>query len=211
MKRILVCFAVSQEAAPFKPALGVHVLVTGMGASNVELGLPCALDRERPDAVFTCGFAGALDPVLPVGALLGATGDSRLGGIMEDADVLLRRFHCADRIAVTAAEKRVLHALTGCDAVEMESGHIQRLCRLRSIPCATIRTISDAAGDDLPLDFNRLLDSRQRLSPLRLAAAILRRPSSIAGLVRLGRHSKLAARNLALALSHITADALRLP
>ncbi len=211
MKRILVCFAVSQEAAPFKPLPGVSVLVTGMGAANVRRLLPPVLDRERPDAVFTCGFAGALDPALPIGAVLGETTDALLTELLEQADVLLRRFLCADRVAVTAAEKSRLHAETECDAVEMESGIIHDLCRQRALPCATVRAISDTADDDLPLDFNQLVDERQRLSALRLAGAILRRPWVIPGLMRLGRHSGLAARNLAHALGRITAAALARP
>ena len=83
--------------------------------------------------------------------------------------------------------------------------------RQRALPCATVRAISDTANDDLPLDFNQLVDERQRLSALRLAGAILRRPWAIPGLMRLGRHSGLAARNLADALGRITAAALANP
>ena len=211
MKRVLVCFAVSQEAAPFKPLGAVSVLVTGMGAANVHRLLPTVLDRERPDAVFTCGFAGALDPALPIGSVLGDTNDTQLTSLLEEADVLLRRFHCADHVAVTAAEKRDLRSKTLCDAVEMESGVIHDLCRQRALPCATVRAISDTANDDLPLDFNQLVDERQRLSALRLAGAILRRPWAIPGLMRLGRHSGLAAHNLAHSLARITAAALVKP
>ncbi len=211
MKRVLVCFAVSQEAAPFKPLPGVSILVTGMGAANVRRLLPPFLDRERPAAVFTCGFAGALDPALPIGSVLGETTDAQLTSLLEEADVLLRRFHCADHVAVTAAGKRDLRSKTLCDAVEMESGIIHDLCRQRALPCATVRAISDTANDDLPLDFNQLVDERQRLSALRLAGAILRRPWTIPGLMRLGRHSGLAARNLAHALGRITAAALAKP
>lgn len=211
MKRVLVCFAVSQEAAPFKPLAGVSVLVTGMGAANVRRLLPTVLDRERPDAVFTCGFAGALDPALPIGSVLGETNDVQLTSLLEEADVLLRRFHCADHVAGTTAEKGDLRSKTLCDAVEMESGIIHDLCRQRALPCATVRAISDAANGDLPLDFNLLVDEQQRLSSMRLAGAILRRPRSIPGLIRLGRHSSLAARNLAHSLARITAGALARP
>ena len=211
MKRILVCFAVSQEAAPFEPLPGVSVLVTGMGAANVHRLLPPVLDRERPDAVFTCGFAGALDPALPIGSVLGETHDAQLTLLLEEADVPLRRFHCADHVAVTAHEKKKLQVESGCDAVEMESGFIHDLCRQRTLPCATVRAVSDTANDDLPLDFNQLVDEQQRLSALRLAGAILRRPWVIPGLMRLGRHSGLAARNLSYSLGRITAAALARP
>lgn len=208
MKRILVCFAVKQEAAPFKPPAGVTVLVTGMGAANVCSTLPTTLDRIKPGAVLTCGFAGALDPSFPIGLVLGESDDPNLQILLKTADVLPRRFLCADKIAVTAAQKEVLWRSTGCDAVEMESGIIHQLCRDRAIACATVRAISDTALEDLPLDFNRLVDSRLHLSPWRLAAAIASNPASVPSLIKLGRNSHTAAKNLAVALAKITSKAI---
>lgn len=203
MKRVLVCFAVKQEAAPFKPSKGVFMLLTGMGEFNVRRVLPEVLESSRPDVVLTCGFAGALNPILPIGTVLGETFDPSLAKILEAAKIQLRRFHCSDRIAITASEKNALFTETGCDAVEMESGIIHRICRENRIPCATVRAISDTASEDLPLDFNRLLDFRHRLSPWRLTRAILCQPSSILKLLRLGQRSNLAAKNLARSLTLI--------
>lgn len=203
MKRLLVCFAVKQESAPFKPPAGVSVLVTGMGAANVRSTLPMALERVKPDAVFTCGFAGALDPSLPIGFVLGETADPTLQSVLAEADVPLRRFLCADKIAITAAQKASLWKSSGCDAVEMESGIVHQICRERSIACATVRVISDTALENLPLDFNQLLNSRLQLSPWRLAGAIASNPSSIPGLIRLGRNSGTAADRLASTLNSI--------
>jgi adenosylhomocysteine nucleosidase len=85
----------------------------------------------------------------------------------------------------------------GADAVEMESGAIHTICRERGVSCATVRAISDTAGDDLPFDFNEL--AKADLSPDygKLAAAVLKNPSKIPALLRLQKNCNLAAQRLA--------------
>src|SRR5262249_27593009 len=155
-----VCFALPGEANPFrKRALkssAVRVLVTGMGRRNTEQTLTAALQESRPAFVLTCGLAGALDPALALNTGLFETTDVALQARLRSAGLRSARFHCADRIAVTATEKTKLRRETGADAVEMESGCIHRLCRQHGVRCATVRVISDTANEDLPLDFNAL-------------------------------------------------------
>ena len=201
----LVCFALPDEARPFRKLARAHphaeILVTGMGARNAERVLRARLAGPRPALVLTCGFAGGLNPALPpltllfspdapvaVHAALLATG-ARPGA-----------FHCAPRVVTTAAEKRALFAETNGDAVEMESGVIQKICGEKGIPCVTLRVISDAANEDLPLDFNRLTTAEQNLDFLKLAVVIARAPSKIPALLALGKRTAAAAKTLAHAL-----------
>jgi adenosylhomocysteine nucleosidase len=107
------------------------------------------------------------------------------------------RFHCSTRVAITVEEKRALRQATGADAVEMESSIIRAICRAHGIPSATIRVISDAADEDLPLDFNALLTSEQELNYPKLVLTLLSSPSKIPALLRLQRQTQLAARRLA--------------
>ncbi|HXD52976.1 MAG TPA: hypothetical protein VN689_13840 [Burkholderiales bacterium] len=196
---MLVCFAVPQEARPFSRDChrgDVRVLVSGMGARNAERAVRAALDEQRPSAVFTCGFAGALDPKLVIGDVIFETADINLASLFKQAGAKGVRFHCADRVAVTAREKSDLRQRTGADAVEMESGVIQKLCEHAGIPCATVRAVSDIAAEDLPLDFNALLTPDQNLSAPKLALAILKRPHAIPALMRLGKNSSQAAKQL---------------
>jgi nucleoside phosphorylase len=107
------------------------------------------------------------------------------------------RFYTSDVVAVTATEKARLRAASGADAVEMESDVIMARCRKSGIPCATVRVIADPAGEDLPVDFNRLMTTGGALLPLRLLGALVRSPSAVPRLIRLWKQSRNAARNLA--------------
>jgi adenosylhomocysteine nucleosidase len=213
----LVCFAVGTEAAPFRrrQPSGTQVVVTGMGAANALRGIAAAVDRHRPGRVVTCGFAGGLVPGVPRGTVLfdldddGASDAGPMrgwAGRLRAVGARSGRIHCAARVAVTLEDKRRLHAQTGADAVEMESGVIRAFCRERGIPSATVRVVSDAADEPLPVDFNGLLTADHRLHPGRLLATIVRSPRVIGGLLRLGRHTREAAVRLADVLVAVLAE-----
>lgn len=199
---VLVCFAVEQEARPFRRRIGatasVQTLVTGMGRHNTAAALEAALDLGRPALVLTCGFAGGLDPGLVSGTVLFDAGpEAALQNKLAAAGAHSARFHCADRVTATAVEKRRLREATGADAVEMESAVVREICRQRNVPSATVRVILDGAAEDLPLDFNALMTPRQTISGRKLAFALLRAPGRIRGLLRLQKESAAAAEKLA--------------
>lgn len=202
MAGLLITFAVKEEAVPFQRRLAVRrdlrVAITGMGRRNAERVIREALEMERINLVLTCGFAGGLNPDLPVGAIVYSVDDDfPLTHALAGSGARPGEIHCAERVAVTIAEKRALREKTGADAVEMESGVIRRICREHKIPSATVRVISDSADENLPLDFNRLMDSQQNLSYARLIRSLLASPGSIPGLIRLQRRTRTAADQLA--------------
>lgn len=211
---ILVCFAVKEEAAPLRRGLppNVTILVTGMGAAAAERAVKAKLAADAWSLVLTCGFAGALNSTLRLGTIVCDTDEAfPLRQALLDAGAVAARFHCAERVAVTGYEKAMLRERTGADAVEMESDIIRQLCRERGIPSATVRAISDTAQEDLPLDFNALVNADGKLSLGKLARSVLRRPRKIPALIALGRHSKLAARRLAAVLRAVLARPNALP
>lgn len=204
----LVCFAVKEEAAPFlkvaKENPDVSVLVTGMGRKNSERALLQSLPKSLPTLVLTCGFAGALDPGLKIGdVVFDADEASRIAPLLEDAGAKPAKFYCAPRVATTAAEKTALRKSTGADVVEMESGVIREICRQKNLPSATIRVISDAAHDDLPLDFNTLMTDEDAISFPKLAVALMKSPGKILQLMQLQRHTRFAAQELAQVLEKL--------
>jgi adenosylhomocysteine nucleosidase len=208
-RTLLVCFAVKEEARPFQKLLrgrkDVRVLVTGMGAGNAKSSIHKALDQDLPEIVFSCGFAGALDPDLPIGTVVFEAPTTRPEWTAPLLALGARAasFICAERVAITAAEKSALRRQSGCDAVEMESKAISAVCAERGVDCITLRVISDAAQEDLPLDFNSLMTPGKSLSFARLVLAVLKAPHKIPALIRLGRNSATAARQLASVLNAI--------
>lgn len=199
---VLVMFAVPEEARPFRRKVlrgaDVQVVVTGIGQAKARAVARVELEARSPSLVLTCGFAGGLDPALRRGAVL----------IEADETFLLRphllragavpgRFHCADRILITPAEKAEARQRTGADAVEMESAVIRALCRERGVPAATVRVVSDAANESLPLDFNRLSTAEGELSYRKLGWALAKSPRKVIELMQFQRALAGAADELA--------------
>ena len=204
----LVCFAVKAEAQPFQQLARsrsqVKTLLTGIGSHNAERAIRTALNRQKPNAVLSCGFAGGLRPALATGTVV-FTADKETGWepTLLAAGAQCARFHCAEGVATTAEQKRALWQATGADAVEMESAAIHAICRERGIPCATVRVISDTANEDLPLDFNQLSKPEMSLDYGKLAWAIARSPGKIGALLKLQKRTRFAAEQLAVILGKI--------
>jgi len=227
---VLLCFALKEEAAPFQKIAsgksGISILLTGIGSLNAENSVRDLLAGEAsvltsrsedvlhnqarlarplapPSVIFTCGFAGALNPALAAGDVVFSTDDAELYKRLLAAGAKPAKFLCAAKIATTTAEKQELRRSSGADAVEMESEMIQRLCHEPKIPCAIVRAISDTANENLPLDFNRLSNADLSLNYGRLALAIAKSPGKIPALLRLRRNSRFAAERLANVLSNV--------
>ena len=214
VERVLFCFAVEQEAKFFQPAReklvagigrddparfrAMEKLFTGIGRENAERKLHAKLKEDPYQLVLSCGFAGGLNPYFKTGTVVfSADEDAGLTDALLMAGACPVRFHCSTRVAITVEEKANLFESTGADAVEMESSIIRAICRAHGIPSATIRVISDAADENLPLDFNALLTSEQQLNYPKLVLTLLSSPSKIPALLRLQRQTQLAARRLA--------------
>ncbi len=208
---ILITFAVQEEAAPFLKALRhdlMQVLVTGMGPDRARTVTGQALQRWNPSLVLTCGFAGGLNPALPSHTVVTET-DPELAGLQQalcGAGAVPGRFHCSDRVIADVAGKARLFKTTGADAVEMESGVIRALCRDHSIPSATVRVISDAADEALPLDFSALMKPDYSMDYLKLAGALMKKPGKIPELMRFRKHIMACANTLAAVLAAALAD-----
>ncbi len=203
----LVCFALKEEAAPFRKIAArnpaVQILIVGIGRQNAEASIRKFLANHSPEKIFTCGFAGGLNPDLKIGEVVFESVHHATQLLAAGAKPAT--FFCADRIATTVAEKQKLRAATQADVVEMESAAIHAVCRERGLPCSTVRVISDTANEDLPLDFNALANADKSLNFGKLFLAIARSPGKIGALMELQKKTSFAAKQLAAVLEKITA------
>ena len=196
--------AASRLRDPSRSPGGTQVWVTGIGRRNAADNIREALGKVRPDRVITAGFAGGLNPALKVGDIVFEEDfDAGFGSELECLGAIAGKFHCHRRVAITAAEKGVLWRQSGADAVEMESSVIRTICRECKVPSATIRVISDAAFQDLPLDFNALMTSEDRINYLKLLWTVFSRPSCILKLLEFQRQTIDAARRLGAVLEDL--------
>lgn len=204
---ILVCFAMEDEARPFRAWAGkqphVEIMLSGVGARNAEKTLRQWLARHaQPEALLTCGFAGGLDPQWTLGSVLYEADATfpRLEALRR-AGARPGRFHQASKILALKSDKTACFQTTGCDAVEMESSALRAVCAEQKIPSATLRVISDPADIDMPVDFNRFMTPRQTLSYGRLIAHLAMHPQVLPSLLDFHRQTLHAARRLAEALA----------
>jgi len=194
---------------------GIEVIVglTGIGPEAASRKTCDFTWGEVLDLCITTGFAGALRPEYQVADILAAreiVADEKrtqqLGRKVESTQRLLRiaascgakvvdRFYSSPSTVRTAQDKAALRDIG--DAVEMESFEVLSEALAWMTEGIAVRAVSDIADEDLPLDFDQVVTKEGDLSMARLAGQIVRKPSAIPGLIRLGKRSGEAARKLA--------------
>ncbi len=132
-------------------------------------------DKKSVDAMISTGLCGALDPALRVGDIVVAS-----AAALDTQAAYVRGAVCSiDHVAVTSLEKRTLRNATGAIAVDMEAAAVERKAAEWNLPFFCIRTVSDRAGDTLPLDFNRYRNARGDFSRTKIALAAMARPFTV--------------------------------
>ena len=193
------------------------LVATGIGPGAAERAASRILNRQKAALAISTGFAGALEPNVAVGDVVVATsvmsgtfdGERQGGAPLVCDDILLRSLQVASAgigvavrtgalvslstVLCRAADKQHLGRVTGAIAVDMESAALGVVARRYGVPFVAVRAISDMAGENLPLDFNVFLTP---WGWMRGIGALILAPSSVVGLIRLRRQSRLAADRL---------------
>jgi adenosylhomocysteine nucleosidase len=99
----------------------------------------------------------------------------------------------SETVVWQAEEKRRLRGLTDATGLDMESAAVAGVARERGLPMVIVRTVSDLVDEDLPLDFNLFLRPTGWIKGMQ---SVIGSPSSIEGLNRLRKQSRVAADGL---------------
>jgi adenosylhomocysteine nucleosidase len=156
----------------------------------------------------SAGFSGALRPEARVGHLVLATDVVNSAGqvwpVTWTPDVVFPRGRllCMPELVADTGEKQRLGQCYQAIAVDMETATLARFCHAHRVPFGCLRVISDDLDTPLSPRLSTLLCGGQ-VSPLRLAAALLRRPALLIELWRLARSTRRAAWILAQGLREL--------
>jgi adenosylhomocysteine nucleosidase len=185
----------------------VTVMLTGIGGENAARAMT-SLPAEIYDACISSGLAGSLDATLKPGDVVVSRIAKTLGQNCQAAsDAALVNLAVAsgatavnvsltsEKIVATAEEKEALSQKG--TIVEMESAYILAAATRGHLPSVAVRAISDAADEDLPVDFARILDSHGHLKMGGLLKEVGFSPYRIPLLLQFGRQSRAAGKSLA--------------
>jgi adenosylhomocysteine nucleosidase len=185
----------------------VAVIITGMGRENATRAME-SIPLAAHDLLISTGLAGSLDGNLKPGDIVVAISAKPLGEAKvarSDAPLVnlatssgaraVNVSLTSDKIIATGLEKEEL--ATSGSIVEMESAHILSAAALQGVPAVVIRAVSDSADEDLPVNFEKIADSRGHVKVGGLLKEVALHPYKIGPLVRFGRQSRAAAESLA--------------
>lgn len=187
---------------------GVLLVESGMGRARAAKAAEAVLHAHRPTWVISTGFAGGLAQQVERLHFVVGNSVASIDGRRLAIDVKLvadprRGLHVGrmltvDRIIRTPEDKRRLAAQFDAVSVDMETFAVAEVCRQAKAKFMAIRVVSDAVGDELPADLERLIDRKTIAGKLGAAAgAIVRRPSRVKDLWNLKEQALLATDRLA--------------
>ncbi len=190
----------------------MQVIQTGVGHAKAKVVGRRVFEESALDVAVSSGFACALVPAQPGDLLIGsAVSEGDEPGAWEEPlrcaphlvslataatagmPAHVGGFVSTRRVLCRADEKRRVAERTHAIGVDMESAALAMAAAERRVPFIIIRAASDLVDEDLPLDFNLLL---QPSGWWREAAQMLHHPASLAGLWRLRRQAAAASARL---------------
>jgi adenosylhomocysteine nucleosidase len=174
----------------------------GMGAERAALAFAETEKVAGIEVVCSVGWVGALDGAIRAESVsrVSLVVDTKTGERFRTADsqpdwpVLATTMRVVDD-----REKQRLAASYGAGLVDMEAAAIARIALGKGIPFYCVKAVSDDADARLP-NLNPFITESGRLKMLPFLAHVAVRPRSWSGLMKLGKHSSAAAKNLAEAL-----------
>ncbi len=193
-------------------AAEVTVLITGVGSEAASLAMDLMMRMADKDQYFdvcvSSGLAGALCETLDVGDIIAPKeliaemnppdpGVDRLQVDAELRQIALKRgakdancLFTTNQILVKASQKK--SCASRAQSVDMESFEIVKEASAWGSRSVVIRAISDAATEDLPINFNLTLSGQKEVSLSKVLVQLAKNPLALPALIRFGKQSKRA-------------------
>ena len=195
----------------------VTVLITGVGSESAGRAMDLMMRMADKDQYFdvcvSSGLAGALCDTLSVGDIIApkelivelkyaGQGAERLEVDAELRHLALGRgaknancLFTTDEILVKASQKK--SCASRAQSVDMESFEIVKAASAWGARSVVIRAISDAATEDMPINFNLTLSDKKEVSLSKVLIQVAKNPLALPALIRFGGQSKRAGALLA--------------
>ena len=196
------------------------LLTSGMGIRRAAEATRKLIDAASPQLLVSVGIAGAVNADLEIGDVV----VSRHTCLLEnDIAGPFQPLAWLSEAAWQAAEKALQPGGTGLypgsavtthgaqpvqhllehmenPVLEMETAGIMSAAAEKRIPVLSLRAISDGPRAPIPFDLETMMDENDNLRTGAIVRNILGHPRILPQLVQMGRNSRLAADNAALAL-----------
>ena len=171
----------------------IVIAESGVGSKKAVKATEDVITIHKPQWVVSAGFAGALNEELARGHILMADhvisegGESLEFGLKMDPKVVesTKGMHVGtlltvDRIIRTTKEKLELGERFGAVACDMETMAIADACRCADTRFLSVRVISDALNDELPVELEKLMNQKSIAGKIgAVTGAVFQRPSVI--------------------------------
>jgi adenosylhomocysteine nucleosidase len=195
----------------------VAVVIGGAGRKRAEAATRVAIERCRPDAIVSAGFAGGVSPGLSVGDVVlcdeirtidGSTAGELPRNTEDGLFTIagdLQRVGCltVKEMASTSEDKRSLGNRFPVAVVDMESYWVAEIATQAGVQSVVVRCVLDPVERTLPPLVEHLIGSGAVARLLRSLAYVVTRPMFIPDLLRLARETAKAKKALARTLESI--------
>ena len=194
------------------------VAYSGAGPINAEVAAELLITRGA-GRLISWGCAAALSPSLKSGDLvlpdkLIDAGNSEMTVNVDWYShtknrlakfVVVHSGALAESISIVSSsmDKKQLHSITGAIALDMESIAIAKVARQHTLPFIAIRAIVDPVTMSLPLAIDYSLNDDGNIVLWKLLLFLIRHPSELPGLIKLGLHFNTAKKTLKLVAEHL--------
>jgi len=207
-------------------ATEITVLITGVGAQAAAQAMDLMMRMADKDQYFdvcvSSGLAGALCDTLGVGDIIAPKAlivELKHAGLRTErleVDTELRQLalergaknaNClftTDEILVKASQKK--SCASRAQSVDMESFEIVKAASAWGARSVVIRAISDAATEDMPINFNLTLSEKKEVSLPKVLVQLAKNPLALPSLIRFGKQSQQAGVLLAAFLENYLQD-----